>query len=799
MKTDFFPIDLKYNQKDGYVEITGRTKKGEKIKIIDKTVKPYFWVMPKKNIKKVKEKIEKINYEEKGNVYKVNKAEIKKLKYLDEDVEAIKVTLEKQSDKRIIFDLIYDIKEVEGIKEKDLSLKKRYLIEKEITPLTLCEVEGEEKKGFIEAKKITPKKGSYENPKILAFDIETYSPIGRYSVETKDPIITIAVYGEKLRKVITWRKFHTESKEIIIKENEGEMIKEFIKLVDDYNPDYLIGYFSDTFDMPYLKTRAAKNNVRLKIGGETVTFRKGVVKSSGIIHLDVFNFIKRIMGYSLKTESYSLDAVAKELVGEGKMEIDFVKVSLAWDARSPELEKVCDYNLNDAEITYKLAKKIMPNISELAKTIGQPAVDIVRMSYGQMVEWYLIRKAHQYKEICPNRPGIDKLSARRMESFKGAFVYEPKPGLYENIVIMDFKGLYPSIIATHNISAITLTNKGGIKTPAIETSSGKKVYYEFKKKEGFITKAIKELIERRNDVKKDLKKDKKNPALIARSYALKTVANASYGYMGFFAARWYSRKAAEAITAYGRHYIGETIKKAKKEFEVIYGDTDSILLLRGDKKIKDVKEFLKKINNSLPGLMELELEGFFPRGIFVMKKGEKTGAKKKYALLNEDEELIIKGFETVRRDWSKLAKETQRKILKIILKENSPKKALDYIQKIVGQIRDRKFEIEDMVIRTTLQRPLDSYQQIGPHVAVAKRMISKGMYVTEGSTIKYVITEGKGKIRDKARIPEEAENYDPEYYINNQIIPSVGMIFEVLNYKKEDLLKEKSQKTLGDF
>ncbi|MBU4501933.1 MAG: DNA-directed DNA polymerase [Nanoarchaeota archaeon] len=799
MKIEFFPIDLDFDRKSNTIKLSGRTKEGKKITVIDDSVNAYFWVIVKKDAEKIKKKIEKLKYEDDDNICKVKKAEVKKVKYFDEEIEAIKITLEQPSDKRTILDLISEIKGIKSRKEVDIPIKKRYWIEKGISPLTLCKVEGKEAKGIIKAKKITPNKEGYDEPKILAFDIETYAPIGRYSIATKDPIMTIAVYGPKLKKVITWKKFHTESDEIIFKESEGDMIKEFIKIVNEYNPDYLVGYFSDSFDMPYIKTRADKNKVVFKIAGEKVISRRGLVKTKGIIHLDIFNFIKHIMGYSLKTENFDLDSVGKELIGEGKLEMDFVKAALAWDAKSPELEKFCEYNLNDAEITHKIARKIMPNINELVKIIGQPAVDIVRMSYGQMVEWYLIRKAHEHNEICPNRPGPNTINERMVGSYKGAFVYKPEPGLYENLVIMDFKGLYPSIIATHNISAITLTDKKGIKTPPVEVEDGHKVNYYFKKKDGFITKAIKELIQKRNAVKELLVKDKKNATLNARSYALKTVANSSYGYMGFFAARWYSREAAEAITAYGRDYITKTIKKAEKEFKVVYGDTDSIVLLMGKKTRKDAKKFLEKINKTLPGYLELELEGFFPRGIFVMKKGEATGAKKKYALLNEEGDMIVKGFETIRRDWSKLAKSVQRKVLKIILKDNSPKKALSYVQNVIDDLRKKKYEIEDMVIQTTLQKPLDTYQQIGPHVAVARRMLAKGMFVTQGSTIKYVISEGKGKIRDKARIPQEAENYDPEYYVNNQILTSVGRIFEVLGYKKEDLIKEKSQTTLGDF
>ena len=87
------------------------------------------------------------------------------------------------------------------------------------------------------------------------------------------------------------------------------------------------------------------------------------------------------------------------------------------------------------------------------------------------------------------------------------------------------------------------------------------------------------------------------------------------------ARRWYSRECGESVTAWGRHFIQDTIEKAEKAgFEVLYGDTDSIFLLRGKKSKEDALAFMKKINGELPGDMELELEGFYPRGVFVTKK-----------------------------------------------------------------------------------------------------------------------------------------------------------------------------------
>ena len=203
----------------------------------------------------------------------------------------------------------------------------------------------------------------------------------------------------------------------------------------------------------------------------------------------------------------------------------------------------------------------------------------------------------------------------------------------------------------------------------------------------------------------------------------------------------------------------------------------------------------------LPSLMELELEDFYKKGLFVMKKSELSGAKKKYALLAEDNSMKIRGFETVRRDWSYLAKKTQMRILEIILKEESVEKALEYIKKVIKDVRKKIIPIEDMVIRTQLRKDVNEYENVGPHVKVAERMKRLGIPINSGTIISYVITEGEGMIRDRARLLKECkdEDYDSEYYINNQIIPSVKMIFEAVGIKEEDLLLDNQQSTLGNF
>ncbi|GAI26580.1 unnamed protein product [marine sediment metagenome] len=176
---------------------------------------------------------------------------------------------------------------------------------------------------------------------------------------------------------------------------------------------------------------------------------------------------------------------------------------------------------------------------------------------------------------------------------------------------------------------------------------------------GFLPIIIGDLISRRARIK-EIIKEKKDIMLEARSESLKLLANAFYGYLGFFGARWYSIECARSVTAYGRYYINRVIEDAEKnEFKVIYSDTDSVFLNLGKKTEEDALKFVEKINETLPGIMELEYENFYPCGIFVSAKEGHYGAKKKYALLGKDGNIKITGFETVRRNWSFIAKQAQ--------------------------------------------------------------------------------------------------------------------------------------------
>ena len=276
-----------------------------------------------------------------------------------------------------------------------------------------------------------------------------------------------------------------------------------------------------------------------------------------------------------------------------------------------------------------------------------------------------------------------------------------------------------------------------------------------------------------------------------------------HGYIGFFGARYYSIESSASILGFVRKFNKKIIKEVQKAgHEVIYGDTDSIAFLMNKKSKTEIKKLLDKLNSKLPGVMELELEGFFKRGLWVAKRSGKLGAKKKYALIGEDGKLKIRGFETVRRDWCKLARDVQNKIIRQILEDGNGKKSLEYVKKIIKKIKKREIDKEQLIIKTQLKKPLSEYLNISPHVIAARKMKEQKIPISEGGLILYYIAETSEKkklVRDKVKLPDEPGEYNIEYYLEKQILPAVENIFQVFNIDIKQAIEGKNQNKLSKW
>ncbi|MEX0920358.1 MAG: DNA-directed DNA polymerase [Candidatus Pacearchaeota archaeon] len=820
IKTSFIPVEYDYFDFNGknYIKIIGRDNEGKRTCILD-SCDIYLWAILKEDTKKERinplvKKIEKIKLDIKGRKTKVEKVEVHDKNFLGKKVKSLKIYATNYKDLHDIANEL-DFPEIEKRRGYDLGFITHYIIEKKIIPFNWYEIEGEIAGGEFQgienldvekcivlhsAKKTDDKKF---NPKVLAYDIETDDiKIG------EGEIVMLSLVSKSFKKVLTWKKTSGKKPDYVeYVKDEAELIEKFVENVREFSPDFLIGYFSDGFDLPYLRARANKLNVRLSLGlddsqpkmlrgGKGINFTG---KISGIVHIDLIRFIQTAYSQYMQSETLSLNEVSKEFLGDTKKEF---KPKSSEKIKDHNWKEYYEYNLHDSVLVLGLFEKMWPDILEFTRIMQEPVFDVTRNGMSSNVEDYIIHNLERFNEIPEKRPTHDEIGKRRSSGkYEGAFVFEPKPGMYENISIFDFTSSYGTTIVTYNLSKSTFLEKKLSNTPTYSIDiQDKKVY--FTKKPGFFPEMLREIIEKRKKYKQELKKE---PDVIkkARSNAFKLLANASYGYQGFFGARYYQREAAAATAAFAKKLIKEAIENINKSgYEVIYSDTDSIAFQMKEKTEKQTLEFLNKLNSKLPGIMELELEGFFKRGIWVTKRTGTIGAKKKYALISKDNKLKIRGFETVRRDWCALARKVQNEVIKKVLEDGNEKRAMEYVKKIIKKIKQREVNREDLIIKTMLKKPLSEYKAISPHVIAARKMKEKEIPASNGNLIEYYISETDNKkalVRERVKLPEEPGNYDIKYYLERQILPAVENIFQLFNINTQEHIEGKKQTKLGDF
>ncbi|MFN4132945.1 MAG: DNA-directed DNA polymerase, partial [Candidatus Hadarchaeales archaeon] len=715
---------------------------------IDGSFSHYFYVVAE-DPQKVSKFISELEILEKDEKIRPRGVEVVNATRLGREVEAIKVLLFHPKHLTPLRHAIRELPKVKEIFGHDIPPARRYLIDTGLVPMAGVEVEGKvEERNGVKTVFLTspPKKVDIPPPElnIMSFDIEVYNPVGAPRPE-KDPILMISLADNHgLRKVITW-KGEMRLPFVDIVGSEREMIEKFMEIVKEKNVDILLGYNTDFFDFPYLVERARQLKLELtfgKGGGLTTRRRKfaTATKVKSAIHVDLFaavNFLATIG--TVRLIHYTLEDVYRHLLGKEKPDFEFTRFVEAWEKGGKLWQQLLEYSLSDAVATLEIGMELLPLFIELSRAVGQTLFDVTRMSPGQLVEWLLISSAHRFGEMVPARPVGEEFEERAMETYTGAYVMEPVKGLHENLVVFDFRSLYPSIIVTHNIDPSTLNCKccsPKVKVPELG-------YHFCQKKKGFIPATLEEILKERAALKEEMKKHKKNTkeylSLYTRQWAFKIIANSFYGLLGYPRARWYCKECAESVTSFGRHYIRQSIEMAEKfGLKVIYGDTDSLHCRLDRKSKEDALKFLSEINKSLPGILELELEGFYPRGIFITKK--------RYAMIDEEGRVTVKGLEFVRRDWAAIAKKTQEEVLKAILKDGSKEKAAEIIRETTRRIHEGKVDLQDLIIYTQLKMPIESYRSIGPHVVAAKRLRSAGREVEPGMMIAYVEVKGPGSI-----------------------------------------------------
>jgi len=817
MKEKLLVLDADSTLEDntGVVRLFCKDEKGKTVLVLDSTFKPYFYTLPSKGkAEDLKKKIEKLDAKKLET--KILKVEITDKEWMNERIKLIKITIDNPRKIPDVRNEIKEWQEIEETYEYDIPFYKRYIMDKQIEPINWIEVEGKtnEKENYkvdriIKASSVNKILFNKEMDfKILAFDTEWVEE----EKETKLIMLSMACSdGHKI--VLTTHNWDKKPAYVEVLQNEKAIIEKFLQTIEEKDPDFLVGYNSDGFDIPKIKDKATEFKISLKLGRDNVpvhVVRRGRIssaKTKGRVHIDLYAFIDHVLSSSMRSEVLTLDEVSRELLGTGKKKMKYEEMVDIW-SKKEDLERLTEYSLWDSELTLKLSHLILPQIFTLCRLTGLLSFDCARYTYSQLVEGFFMRKAVEDNVLIPNRPKTEEIEQRKMSPvYKGGMVIEPKKGIHSNVLVFDFRSLYPTIIVSHNIDPGTFNSKPCKKK--IEVPENK--WYFCQDKKGFIPEHLEEIINARKKIKEELKKSKKGSEdwkrLNNEQYALKILANATYGYLGYFGAKWFKRECGAAVASFGRFYINKVVEVAKeKGFEIIYGDTDS-LMVRIPKelpvdKIRELGEkFTDEINEKLPGIIELEFRDLYEGGIFVARRDGEVGAKKRYALIDYDGNLEIRGFETVRRDWCELSKKIQRDVLTTILKERDPVKAVQLVRDTIKKIKDGDVKLEDLVIFEQITRPLSQYEQIGPHVKAAQKSKSRGRPIGEGSVIGFVIVKGSGSISDRAEPVEDVtpNQYDPDYYINNQILPASMRVLKALGYTEQQVLSGKVQASIVDW
>jgi len=583
--------------------------------------------------------------------------------------------------------------------------------------------------------------------------------------------------------------------------SQRQLLKQFSQWLQDYDPDAIIGWAVVQFDFQILCARARELGVRLRLGrgGEEIRWRAGQGNRPAKLYMPgrvALDGIEVMRSATWQFESFSLENVARQLLGRGK---DIAKPQ----DRGEEIQRMyredpaslVKYNLEDCRLVWDIFIKadLMAFLIERARLTGLP-MDRVGGSSQAFDHLYLPR-LHRQGYVAP------AFASGQAGDSPGGFVMDSKPGLYRNVLVLDFKSLYPSIIRSFKVDPLGLI-QGLQEDDAISGYKGA----QFSRNQSILPDIIGDLWAAR-----DVAKANKNTPL---STSIKIVMNSCYGVLGSSVCRFYDQRLASSITLRGHAILNQTKDLIQQQgMQVIYGDTDSVFVWLGDEIIdldqvqakgNALAQMLNewwtnhlKVEFDLKSYLEIEFETYFSRFVMPTIRGQETGSKKRYAGItvapDGSTKMLFKGLEQVRTDWTKLARELQAELYQRVFNDEP---YLDLIKPLLEQVRSGELD-HKLVYRKRLRRPLAEYQKnVPPHVQAARKAetwrLSNDLpsAYSQGGWIEYVITQ-----TGPEPLEMSPKNYDYEHYIDRQIEPVVDGILPFLN----DSFAKITERQLGLF
>ncbi|AKH62763.1 MULTISPECIES: DNA polymerase II [Photorhabdus] len=563
-----------------------------------------------------------------------------------------------------------------------------------------------------------------------------------------------------------------------------QMVERLNEWLEKYDPDAIIGWNLIQFDLRILQKHAERYGVPLKFGraGGLLEWREHGFKpghffasTAGRLIIDGIEALKTA---TWNFPSFSLEYVSQELLGEGKaIDTPYQRMDEIDRRFQQDKPALAQYNLQDCILVNRIFDKthLMGFLLERATVTGL-AVDRSGGSVTAFTHLYM-PKMHRIGYVAPNPGGKPE------DNSPGGFVMDSRPGLYDSVLVLDYKSLYPSIIRTFLIDPVGMVE--GLAQPDSKHAVPGFRNAFFSRTQHCLPDIVTQIWYERDAAKKQ-----HNAPL---SQALKIIMNAFYGVLGAEGCRFFDPRLTSSITMRGHEIMLQTRKLIESQnYQVIYGDTDSIFIWLKQAHEEELalsigKELARFVNQwwqkhlqehfGLKSTLELEFETHYRRFLMPTIRGAEQGSKKRYAGLSGDR-MVYKGLETVRTDWTPLAQDFQKQLYSLIFHKQPYQ---EFIRGYVTSTLKGKFD-DKLTYRKRLGRKLSDYQRnVPPHVRAARLadeynlQHNRPLQYQNGGWISYVMTQSG---------PEPLENLhsplDYDHYINKQLQPIADAILPFL-------------------
>ena len=595
--------------------------------------------------------------------------------------------------------------------------------------------------------------------------------------------------------------------------DEKSLLTAFMLWVYEEDPDLIVGWNVVDFDFRFLQRKCEQWNIPFILGrgGEACHWRehpsgnKWFLTIPGRVVLDGIDTLKQAMYHF---ESFSLEFVSQEVLKKGK-NIDHAE-DRGEDHRGEEITRLyledqdafIRYNLEDCRLVYEIFEtlQLLEFSIERSRLTGH-ALDRMGGSVAAF-EYQYLPLLHRQGYVAPNHG--DGLARHDVP---GGFVMDSKPGLFQHVIVLDFKSLYPSIIRTFLIDPMGLIEGMKAAPNSDLTVPGFHQGY-FSRTQHLLPKIIEQLWHARDQAKAH-----KNTPL---SQAIKILMNSFYGVLGSTVCRFYDARLSSSITMRGHEILQKTRKYIESQgYDVIYGDTDSVFvhvasaveLGQNDVEKVAVEKIGKSLasqlnqwwqqdiqkNYGLKSFLELEFETHYQHFLMPTIRGSEKGSKKRYAGMigqGDQLQLVFKGLESVRTDWTALAKHFQQTLYRqVFLREPFQ----DYIRETVALVWQKKMDGQ-LVYRKRLRQPVEQYQKNRPpHVKAALKLNQwlesqnkPKRFQRRGGWIEYVMTLN-GPEPVESHFPLSTE-LDYQHYIEKQVQPIADSILHFKGLRFEDIV-----------